>query len=808
MIRNHFKIAWRNIHKNKGYNLINVLGLGLGVATAILIFAYVSFENSYDDFHNSPEKIYRFVRKTTSPSGQVEFTPGSPLPFQKTLSEQHPELGTFVPVYGIAGPQITVMKDASTDSPEKYIEEADGICAGPEFFEVFNFPWLIGNPKSMAEPNVAVLSKDFAKKYFGSYEKAVGQFIKVNNTDIVRIVGVLEDVPLNTDFPMNLVFSYETKRKNPDKWGFTKFDNWGSTSSNDHMYFKIADNQSKEKVNKTIAEFSTEAYKDRGDKDVKVHYITELSGMHFDAELENFKSKVVSKSKLRGIAFIGLLIILMACFNFINISTAIINNRMKEVGVRKTLGSLKSQLSAQFLIETFLIAGLSLFVGVLVAILCQPFLSDLFDLPKDYSLFSNTYLLPFCVLLLVAISLLSGLYPSFVMSNFSPLEAFRQISKSSWRAGFSFRKGLIVFQFAIAVFLIFSTLINIGQLEMLNTKDLGYSKEGVFIFNVDPELSNRNESLKSEFRNIPELKSVSFNSDNPSTSNNWQSNFAYNHRAEDEGYNVSLKFADASYYDTYNLKVLAGVIPPNTDSSKRYVVNETFLKKAGNISPQDAIGKEVRLGGNGWAPIAAVVKDFQTASAKESINPILITRRSSFMWLCSVKMQSKNIQATVAKIKEAHDRVFPEYAFNGEFYEESINNFYKADNQLGLMYKYASIIAILIACLGLIGMAAFMAEQRKKEIGIRKVMGADISNIIGLLSKDFVVLVLVATLIGLPLAWYFSKEWLQGFVHRIDISWGYFAITIAMAFTISMLSVAYHSLSSALMNPVKSLKSE
>ena len=178
------------------------------------------------------------------------------------------------------------------------------------------------------------------------------------------------------------------------------------------------------------------------------------------------------------------------------------------------------------------------------------------------------------------------------------------------------------------------------------------------------------------------------------------------------------------------------------------------------------------------------------------------------MWLCSVKMQSKNIQATVAKIKEAHDRVFPEYAFNGEFYEESINNFYKADNQLGLMYKYASIIAILIACLGLIGMAAFMAEQRKKEIGIRKVMGADISNIIGLLSKDFVVLVLVATLIGLPLAWYFSKEWLQGFVHRIDISWGYFAITIAMAFTISMLSVAYHSLSSALMNPVKSLKSE
>lgn len=228
----------------------------------------------------------------------------------------------------------------------------------------------------------------------------------------------------------------------------------------------------------------------------------------------------------------------------------------------------------------------------------------------------------------------------------------------------------------------------------------------------------------------------------------------------------------------------------------------------GNVSPSDAIGKDIRLFGKDWTPIAAIVKDFQTASAKEENNPLIFSRCKKYLWLCSVKMQSQNLQASVVKIKEAHDTVFPEFAFNGEFYEESIQNFYKADTQLGLIYKSASIIAIIIACLGLIGMAAFMAEQRKKEIGIRKVMGANIGNILSLLSKDFVVLVLISTVIGFPAARYFSKEWLQGFVLRIDITWVYFGITLLLTMTIAMASVSYHALKSALMNPVKSLKSE
>jgi ABC-type antimicrobial peptide transport system permease subunit len=301
---------------------------------------------------------------------------------------------------------------------------------------------------------------------------------------------------------------------------------------------------------------------------------------------------------------------------------------------------------------------------------------------------------------------------------------------------------------------------------------------------------------------------MSFNSDAPSSGNNWQSNFAFDHRAEDEKFNISSKIADAQYFKTFGLKMLAGNPYENTDSITKYVVNETMLKKLGNIKPDEAIGKQIKMGGQGWNTIVGVVKDFQTASAREENSPVIIFPVQKYFWNNSVKITSGNLQATVAQIKAAHDSVFPEYPFNGKFYEENIANYYKAETQQGLIYKTASGIAIFIACLGLLGMAAFYAEQRKKEIGIRKVMGAGIANILQLMSKDFLILVLISTIISLPLAYYFSKQWLQSFVHRIDITWDYFVISGLFAAIITLLSVSYQAIKAALMNPVKSLKTE
>jgi putative ABC transport system permease protein len=808
MIRNYFNIAFRSLLKNRGYNIINIAGLGLGIAAAILIFSYLSFEYSYDNFHNGSEKIFRVLRKSTLKNGEVEYTTGSPLAFQKTLISEHPELGQYVPIHGMVEPVVTVMNNGSGVNGDKYNEDNQGLVTDPSFFEVFNFPWLIGNPKSLAEPNVVALSETMAKKYFGDVQKAVGQNIKVNGTELIQVVGVIKDAPLNTDFNTSMVFSYESKRKNPEKWGFGKFDDWGSTSSNDHLFLKLADNQSESKTNAVLGKFAKEKYKNDGANDVKEHFLGSLDQVYFDQRLSNFKDKVVSSKKLKGIGLIGVLIVLMACFNFINIATAIIGKRIKEVGVRKTLGSYRSQLAGQFLSETFIVCLLAVILGLLISVLGKPWLSALFDLPEGYGIFSNKLLLPFLGLILLLVTLFSGLYPAIIMSNFSPLEAFRSTKKANWRQGLSLRKALIVFQFAIAIFLVFSTLINVSQLKMLDSKDMGYVKDGVLIFSVDPELRSRNTALRSRIEAIPGVSSMSFNSDPPSSGNNWQSNFAFDHRAEDEKFNISAKIADAQYFKTFGLKMLAGKSYENTDSIPKYVVNETMLKKLGNIKPEEAIGKQIKMGGQGWNTIVGVVKDFQTASAKEENSPIIIFSVQKYFWNNSVKITSGNLQATVAQIKAAHDAIFPEYPFNGKFYEENIANYYKAETQQGLIYKTASGIAIFIACLGLLGMAAFYAEQRKKEIGIRKVMGAGIGNILQLMSKDFLILVLIATLLSLPLAYYFSKQWLQGFVHRIDITWEYFVISGLFAALITIFSVSYQAIKAALMNPVKSLKSE
>ena len=809
MLKNYIKIAWRNLLKNKGYTAIHIFGLALGSATAIFIFGYISFERSFDTFHPDSNSIYRLIRSSTYSNGETDLTPGSPLAFQQTLMRQHPELGEFVPVHGILGPQITVMKNATTDGPQKFLEEDDGICAGPEFFKVFNFPWILGSPVDLEKPQVIAISKELAEKYFGTVQQAMGSYLKINNLHTLQVVGILENPPLHTDLRPNLVISYATKKANPEDWGWSDFEDWGSTSSNDHLFLKLAPNQTKESVDQVLAAFTHQNYTGRQDNDKKAHYLKELSTVHFDPEVENFNYKTISETKLQGTALIGVLIILMACFNFINISTAIAQNRVKEIGVRKVLGSLKRQVSFQFLIETFLLVSIALLLGIGIAIIGTPFFEEIFDLPPDFELFATTNLLPYTFLVLICITLLSGVYPAIFMASFSPLQAFNAKSTSSWKSGISLRKVLVIVQFSVTIFLIFSTLVNVRQLDFLAKKDMGYKKEGVYTFFVDPELKVRYEALKSGILAIPEIKSLSYSSDSPSSSNNWQSNFFFDYRSEQEPFNTSIKMVDQAYFETFGLTLIAGKIPDFSDTAKYVVVNETMLEKLGAISPIDAIGKGMKIGGNTkWWSIAAVVKDFKTGSAKEATNPIVLFADKNMAYQCSVKMQSKNLSSTISKLKEVHDATFPEYAFSGEFYEDTIAEFYDTEQRQGLLYKSASLIAIFIACLGLVGMAAFTVLKRKKEIGVRKVMGASLVHILSILTRDFLILLGVAALIGLPAAWYLSNQWLQDFLLRIEVGWTYFAVTLLLVSTLVILSISYHALNSALSNPVKSLRSE
>ena len=810
MIKNYFKIATRNLMKNKVYSGINILGLAMGVAAAVLLFALIHFELSFDNFHQKANRTYRIVREVTTNDGDVDFTSGTALAMIDGLKQEIPQFEKVVPVCGTLEPQITILgKDPNNNSNNtKYTEKNQGICAGPEFFEVFDFKWLVGSPKVLSEPNVVALSKKYAEKYFGNYESAVGQYLKYNNNTVMKVVGVLEEIPLNTDLPANIIFSYESKRSNPQNFGFGEYDNWGSTSSMDNIFVVLPENYTPQQANSQLKNFTVKHWDTKKENDKKIHRVSSIANMHYDDRYSNYSDRTISKKKITGIGLIGLLIIFMACINFINISTAIASKRAKEVGVRKTLGSANGQLIKQFMTETMVLVGIAMAFGLFLARLALPLLSNMFDYPETARPFSDPILWVFVLIIFISINLFSGIYPSLVLSSFTPLDAFRQKVKVGFTKRISLRQGLIVFQFSIALIMMFGTLVNFEQMRFIENMDSGYKKEGIFTFATDTEYQIRFQTFKNRLKEIPEVQAVSLSNDEPSSENNWQSNFAFDNAAKDADFNVNMKFADSDYFETYGLKIVAGEPYMATDTLKKFVVNETLLRRLGIKNPETAIGKNIRVGGWDPYPIVAVVKDFQVGSAKDEIAPVLTAIAPKFYWKGGVKLSSNNLTATVQKIEKVYNEVFPEVVFSGSFYEDTLKNFYKEEQQLGLLYRMASILAIFISCLGIFGLATFVAEQRIKEIGIRKVLGATMLNITGLLSKDFIRLVFISMVIAFPVAYYFMNEWLQDFKFSNGIQWWYFALVGILAIAITIISVSYQAIKAALMNPVKSLKTE
>jgi predicted permease len=810
MIRNYIKIAFRNLLRHRGFTILNVLGLSVGVAASLLLFMVVQYELSFDKFHADYDQIYRVVRRQVYPSGQEDTSPGTPLPVAVALKTDIPQFEKIVPIYGTLDPQVTVLgtDPNSTDVSTKFIEQNEGLMVGPEFFELFNYEWLIGTPRVLAQPNVVVLSRKYAEKYFQDYQKAVGQYIKINNITTMRVGGVLENAPVKTDFPLNLVLSYESKRAKPASFGFGEFDSWGSTSSSDQIYMRLPENFSVASANALLEKFSRKHYDNRKDNDIKTQFLSPLADVHHDERFSNYKDKVVPLSRIRNIAIVGAILLLMACINFINIYSALASKRAKEVGVRKVMGSQKGQLVVQFLTETFMVVLFSMIVGIIIAYLALPLLEKVFSVPADPALYFTPELGLYLLVFLVIITLLSGLYPALILSSFSPLDIFRKKVTKSWMGGLTLRQSLIIFQFATALVLIIGTVINLRQMEYVSKLDLGFVKEGVYNFVVDTEYRSRNESLRNELAQIPDVKSVSFSSDQPSSGNDWQSNFGFTNLSEDEYFSVSMKMADGDYFVTYGLQFLAGGPYAANDTLRKFVVNETLLKKLGVKNLESVIGKNLRMGNWEPAPIVGVVKNFHTSSAKEAIDPILITSVEKFFWSGSVKIQSQNIPQTVEKVRAAYEKIYPEVPFNGNFYEESIENYYRAEQQMGLLYRVFAGLTVFIACLGLFGLAAFTAEQRTKEIGVRKVLGASVMSITTLLSRDFLKLVLVSIVVATPIAWYLMENWMEDFQYRVGIEWWVFVVASVLALTVAFLTVSFQAIKAALVNPVKSLRSE
>lgn len=807
MIRNYFKIAWRNLVKYKSYSIINMAGLSVGIAACLLIFLVVKYELGYDGFQKNYSRIYRVVTATKNLDGSEEQNPGIPCPAADALKTDFPQMEKIAAVNAAYNSQVIVLGNNPNADPaasKKFIENQGVIFTQPDYFSIFNAQWLEGGPQSLKDPGNIVLDKQTAEKYFGTWQQANGKFLKLDNTILLKVSGVVENAPQNTDFPIKLFIAYESLKQYADKYGYSK--EWGSLSSNHQVYILLPANAGAAGIQSQMKAFVKKYY---GQQSRREQILQPLAAMHFDYRYGTLGDHSSSKTILWTLALIGILIIIMASINFINLSTAQALGRGKEVGIRKVLGSSRGQLAAQSMGETFLLVLFSVVLASVLAKLAMPWLSHVANVPAGISLINANSII-FLVTILVLVTILSGVYPALVVSGFTPALALKSKINAASIGGISLRRVLVVTQFSISQVLIIGTIVAVSQMNFVRNADLGFNKEAILVIPsyADSALLSRIKPLKQELMKTPGVVNVSMSSDVPSSDNNWASNFYFDNSGKDADFPSFLKYGDEDYFATYRLQFLAGRPFSARDTMHELVINETMMKRLHITDPQKILGKTIRIGGGKWLPIVGVVKDFKTNSLREEIKPITISEMQTFYFTTGIKINTSNISQTTAQVQKLWQQAYPEYAYNSQFLDEAIERFYQQENQLSLLYKLFAGIAIFISCLGLYGLVSYMAVQKTKEVGIRKVLGAGTGNIVLLFSKEFTLLIVMAFIIAVPVAWYAMNGWLQNFVYRIHIGLGVFILAIVASLLIAWITVGYRAVKAALANPVKSLRTE
>jgi len=808
MFKNYLKIAWRSLKRNKSYAAINVVGLTIGIASCLLIFLIVQFETSFDNFHSKRDHIYRVITVFHNPDG-VFPSSGTPLPVSEGLRIDFPQLKKVAAIMQNDGSHYSVGNNSKGQGEKKFKEDW-AYFAEPEFFDIFDFAWLAGDKKTaLKEPNTVVLTRDEANKFFGDWHAAIGKTVRYENRKDLKVTGILEDVPANTDFPIKLVISWLTN-VGPGGQHQGNAHDWVSTFGDNNCYIILPDNVSVSQFNTNLQDF------------VKKHkpadYVKDglalqaLTDMHYNTQVNVYSGHPFSKQLIDVISLIGLFLLIIACVNFINLATAQAVNRSKEVGIRKVLGSMRKQLVFQFITETLIITLLAVVLAVGIAELVLPLLNSLLEIKLSTGFLANPVLLLFLVGVTIAVTLLSGFYPAMVLSGFNPIEALRNKIRAGRSTGLSLRRILVVFQFGIAQVLVIGTLVLIYQMNYFNNKSLGFDKEAVITVDFPGDSVSRTKinSLKDQLMLQPGIKDVSFSFASPSDNNGWSSDFKFNNAPKQTDFSANLKWADPEYFKLYDLQFAAGGPYLKSDTINSYVINETLMHKLGIRDPKDALGKYIKLWDDNtkYARIVGVVKDFNIGSLRNAIPPVLMAPWKGVYQKLNIKIAPKNVSQTLATVEKLWNATFPDGMYEYQFLDEKIANFYRSERQLSELYKIFAGIAIFISCLGLYGLVSFMAVQRTKEVGIRKTLGASIGHIVYLFSKEFTILILIAFPIAGGLGYYFMHKWLQDFVYKITIGPGIFIIAILSSVAIAWIAVGYKAISAALANPVKSLRSE
>ncbi|MES2377062.1 MAG: ABC transporter permease [Bacteroidota bacterium] len=813
MLKNYFKIAWRNLTRNKSYAAINITGLAVGIAVCMIIFIIIQFQTSYDNFHTKKDRTYRVLTEFHyAESGAIAYKTGVPFPLPVGLKSSFPQIEQVAPIFASHDDQLLILDN--NGRTEKAFKEPRGVFyMRPSFFKIFDFPLLAGSYTSLKDPNNVILTKETAEKYFGDWTKAMGRTVKLemggymfeHGVDVLKVSGILETIPANTDFQLKVVVSYGT--------GFTgdylsKSTDWDGNVAGFGCYILLPPNTSAANFNQQLKTYCRKV-ESAGNTDN--HFIQPLNAVHYDTRVSNYSNKTISDQLLNVLWLIAAFILLIACVNFVNLSTAQAVNRAKEVGVRKVLGSNKSQLQLQFIVETFLIVAGAIIFATVITMLALPYVNQLLELSLSFNLFTDPALILFLLAVTIGVTALAGLYPAIVLSRFNPVNALKS-KLTSTTGRISLRRGLVVFQFIIAQALIIGTLIIVRQMDYFMNQPLGFDKDAIINvpFRVDSLRLSRVGYLKKQLMSVTGIQAVTCSSNTPiENGTDLWSIIKYNNAIKQTDFQVITKFADPGYLSVYKLQLIAGRNLNPSDTSGEFLVNESLVKTLGLKRPEDILNKPMTT----WhdrikGPVVGVLKDFHDRSFRSELAPLLITTNNTMYTQVGIKLTTSNMPAILQSVKKIFDTTFPDFVYEYKFLDEKIANFYKQETQLAALYKIFAAIAIFLSCLGLYGLASFMAVQRVKEVGIRKVLGASTANIVYLFSKEFIALIGIAFAIAAPIAWYYMHQWLQAYVYRINISLWLFAAGGMGSIIIALATISFKAVKAAIVNPVKSLRSE
>lgn len=795
---------FRNFLRNRNYTLINVLGLSIGITSCIILFLLIRFDTSVDKFQKNYDRLYRVVRTEETPTGKA-YESVTPYPFASTFRQDFPEVPLVTQFHFTREGFITV------GTAKHEIKQV--LFADTSFFDVFNFGIISGNPrKELSEPNKVFLTQSLATKL----GLAVGDKLKFDNKINLEVVGLVNDVPGNSHIQYTMIVSWPSFTEDFFGW---PVDEWGLSSAG-FSYIVLPANHTEEQIESRFIPFVKKYYK--AEDAAKITYLLQPFGdIHFDTAYTSTPGDLqnVELTSLYVLTILGVFILLIACINFVNLATALAIKKSKEIGIRKTLGAKRSQLTIYFLSETLLLTLFSVIISLGLVEWILPWLRDFIDKDIHLNLFTDPSLLLFLITLVIISTFISGFYPGIILAGFDPIEVLKNKITAKGSSGALVRRMLVIFQFIIAQLMIIGTLVITGQMNYMNSKSLGFSSKAVLNVPLPDNNPDKLKSFRERLESNRGIKSVSFAIGAPTAESNIGTGFFLQESGPEQIYAVNVKTADINYKDTYQLEMVSGrwfteseaLIAADTTIKDRHtvIINETAVAKLGLKSPEDALGKRVHLGINDISPaIVGVVADFHESSLREEISPVVLIIYPELYYEAGIAITGENIPQTIEFIKKTWTDLFPEDYFNYEFLDDRLQKLYEEEQRQLVLFRIFSGISIFIGCLGLLGLVSFMANQKLKEIGVRKVFGASVAGIVLLFSKEFIRLIIIAFLVAAPLAWYFMNLWLQNFEYHISIQWSDYAMGLLFTVAIALSTIAYRAIKAGSSNPIDSLRAE